>query len=293
MISGMPPAILERMDEVSTVCLDAHVHLYPLYRSDEAIASLFRNLGSWTPRAGGSDKGRDALAPVCRVAILAESRRCHAFREIRAQGCIRGTEGLKVAPTESYGVAITAANGDRLHLLAGRQVVTRERIEILALTVDAAIPDGLSADETLAAVKQAEGVSVVSWAPGKWLGGRGRVVRSLIERYPPAAFLLGDSSLRPTVWSEPLLMRRGRRRGFAIVAGSDPLPFAGEERRAGTYGCVYRGPFDDAHPVSSMRRILTERPSSLRLAGRRSGPFEVALRLMKNARSKSAAGPGG
>ena len=36
-------------------------------------------------------------------------------------------------------------------------------------------------------------------------------------------------------------MRQARDRGFKIVAGTDPLPFAGEERGIGRYGVAWSG----------------------------------------------------
>ena len=128
---------------------------------------------------------------------------------------------------------------------------------------------------------EAGGVPVVGWAPGKWFFGRGKIVASLIESCDPGQLAVGDTILRATCWAEPLLMRAARRRGCTVLAGSDPLPFAGEEVRAGTYATVLEGAFDKQKPRSSLRELL--QTGSACTMGRRNGPVLMLQRLRKNA----------
>jgi hypothetical protein len=73
-------------------------------------------------------------------------------------------------------------------------------------------------------------------------------------------------------------MRLGRERGLAVIPGSDPLPFAGEERYAGTYGFIYQGAFDASQPAASIGRMLAG--DGLMPVGARCGTWDVARRLM-------------
>jgi hypothetical protein len=246
------------------IAADTHVHLYPFYDRDAALDGAFRRLAALAPDAG------------VRAVFLTERYDCDAFTDL---------PGERV---QGYAVRWKCDGPGENVVFAGRQIVTRERLEVLALTIDKIIPDGLILDDVIGQVRALGGVPVVAWAPGKWFGARGEMVRRLVDVSAPGLFLLGDSSLRPTVWPEPDLMKAGRRRGFHVVAGSDPLPFRGEERMAGTYGTCLEGHWDAAAPVSSARTLLYA-GVGLRLIGRRGGPATTALRLWKNRAAKKKA----
>ena len=150
------------------------------------------------------------------------------------------------------------------------------------MTVDDDIPDGLSVEETLAAIRSAGGVPALNWAPGKWFFRRGKTVRRLILDAAPGDFIVCDTSLRPTVWPTPRSMRLARARGLRMTAGSDPLPFPGEERQLGRYAAVYGGVLDPECPVASLRRMLTDEGTAIQVAGDRGGLLETAVRLKRN-----------
>ncbi len=121
----------------------------------------------------------------------------------------------------------------------------------------ATIPDGLPAVEVIRRVIEAGGIPVLAWSPGKWLFARGRLVRDLIASDQGRILRLGDTTLRPTLWPAPRLMKLAHERGMTVIPGSDPLPLAGEERYAGTYGFIYQGAFDASQPAASIGRMLT------------------------------------
>lgn len=123
---------------------------------------------------------------------------------------------------------------DNLHLIAGRQVVSKERLEFLALFCKANIPDGLSVDDLAKAVKKASGILVLNWAPGKWMFKRAKIVKEVLTKFTPMDLLICDTALRFVF--EPSLMKKARKKGFKIIAGSDPFPLPNEEQRVGQYG---------------------------------------------------------
>lgn len=191
---------------------------------------------------------------------------------------------------EENGLILFENDKPQLYLFSGRQIVTAERIEILALTVDIEVMKDTPAEDVVKTVLDAGGIPVLSWAPGKWFLGRKKVVRQLIDSFDSGKLLIGDSTLRPTVWAEPLLMQVARSRGFAVVAGSDPLPFSGEEKYMGTYASVLDGPFDPDKPVSCIRKILTTSGGKITKAGKRCGPLEVIRRLKRCTATKRKLG---
>jgi hypothetical protein len=130
---------------------------------------------------------------------------------------------------------------------------------------------------------------VIPWSPGKWYFGRKRVVRRLLDRFGPQRLLVGDTPLRPMGYPEPLLVRHARREGFRVLAGSDPLPFAGEERQLGRYVTLFSGAaFNPHRPSDSVRGMLTSGAQG-RSVGRRALPLALVVRLWRNQRARRRA----
>jgi hypothetical protein len=253
----------------STIILDGHAHLYPAYRLPVALDALFTNLARCAP---GAD------API-RIGLLADTAACRAYRDRIAQPRPKQADRFILQPTDEP-AAMAIREEDRLlgYLIAGRQIVTAERLEVLALTVDLDLPDGRPLGEVLAAIREAGGVATLPWSPGKWSGARGRLVRQQVETECPSAFLLGDTSLRPNGWPTPLLFKDGLARGFHVLRGTDPLPFPGEESRLGTCATLLRGPWDPARPATSVRRLLADPACPFKPAGRRLSPAGFVTR---------------
>jgi hypothetical protein len=258
---------------------DTHVHLYPCYDPALAARTLIANLGRLNGRA-------------VKAAFLAERAGSHAFRQLKEGTLSLAGAGFAAEPSGEPGaLAVTGQGEPLLWLFAGRQIVAAERIEVLALTADLEIPDGLPARQAIEAVLAGGGLPVLSWAPGKWFLARGRLVEDLMRRFGARSLLLGDTSLRPALWPEPGLMRLGARQGMGIVAGSDPLPFAGEERYMGTFATLLEADFEPRRPVTAARAALMS-PGVRRIRiGRRGGPLETLRRLAKNASVRAAGRP--
>lgn len=251
---------------------DTHVHLYACY--DIALA-----LNTLRERLSGKDP--DAVL----LAFLAERRDCNYFQAL-AEGNL--DVGMEFSSITDQDHVLHGSSGSRsMYLFAGRQVVTEERLEILALTTNADIPDGLPAQDVLERILDIGGLPVISWAPGKWFFKRGKLVQNLLDRYSPSTLFLGDSTLRPTAWPEPRLMRQARQAGYSVLAGSDPLPFAGEERNLGRFATQMEGNFDPQRPVDSIRALLRA-PGSMspRHVGERGALLETLRRLYKNHQTK-------
>jgi hypothetical protein len=259
--------------------LDTHVHLHPVYDLARTFAAARDVL------AGAA--GPDGAAGLC----LTEAAGCRAFDTLRDGGWV--VPAWTVAPAEDGRTlrVSPATGGEGLWIVAGRQIVTRERIEVLALGCGTEVPDGLAAEDAVGRVSSTGALPVLPWAPGKWFGGRGRLVATLMDRFGPSAVALADTALRPIGWPTPVLIRRGLREGFRVLAGSDPLPFAGEEGRIGRYATVVDGPLDPDEAAASILRLLGPGGPPLLTVGRRPCFPATALRLLRHARAKRAPGP--
>ncbi len=206
---------------------DTHVHLYPDYDLGRLFCAAARNLRALATR------------PEDRLALFLTERAGHHMFDGLQQGNLPLPESIKVVSNaETLHVHV---GGEELVVLPGRQIVTRDRLEVLSLTVDDEIPDGGELEEVLQYVRDVEGVPVLPWSPGKWRGERGKNVLAQIKRAEPGQLFIGDILMRPRSVPEPAALRLARERGLTLLAGSDPLPLPNEEDRVGRYGVRLEG----------------------------------------------------
>ena len=257
------------------LAVDAHAHLHPAHRIDRWLSAALANLSG----LGGGE-------PVERVAFLADTARAEGFHQL-ADRRVAPAQDVERVPGRVPALVVSRA-GERLHVLAGRQLVTRERVEVLALGTRASLRDGLALGDTLAAVRAAGATAVLPWSPGKWLGPRGRLVAAALEAAAAGELVVADSSLRPAGLPLPPLLRRARRLGIPLVAGSDPLPPRAEEAHVGRYGVVGEGAAIEG-PAGVAEAALALVVGGGRLAGRRSGLAAVLWRLARHSRGAGRA----
>ena len=268
-----------------SLVMDTHVHLYRDTDQADTLRQARVRLLRWAERWN--------LPRPLPVLCLAERHDHNVFVELKNGRLPLGPEFTIEVPQEPGAVLIFARNESApTVVLAGRQIVTSEKVEVLGLIMENLVQDGRPLLDTLERIRAEGGLPVLSWAPGKWWGQRGRLARGAIAAAEPGALLLGDSSLRPWLWPEPRLFRKGREQGLTVVAGSDPLPIPGDAAWAGQVATVYHpAAVDLERPASSIAVILGgERPKHPRI-GRHLSPATVLLRLLKNYGHKAAKAP--
>ena len=263
--------------EMSVVTGDCHFHLYPGHDPARSISGLIHNLDLMTGREEN----------IFKIAFLAESKQFNYFRKILNRELNFERIGLETsAGPEEHCVSFRKQGEVKICLVAGRQIVTKEKIEILGLGMEEIIPDNNPAEETIEKVISAGGLPVLAFSPGKWLFKRALIARRLVNTKFSRPLLIGDSALRPLGWGRPAIMRRAVMKNIAVLPGSDPLPPAGEEKYAGCYGFVYRGEFDPARPLTAMKQIIADAPSAIVPAGRRCSFMNVAGKLYQLLQSR-------
>lgn len=216
--------------------VDAHVHVHSCFSAEALFDGALRNF-----RRAASDLGHSEAVGCL---MLAEMAGAHWFRRARQ---------------EDESSLLVERGTERLVVVAGRQIVTRERLEVLALGRDADIPDGLPLSEALLRVRESGALPVLPWGFGKWWGRRGALVEETIARNEGELYL-GDNSGRLRLAGMPRLLREARERGLIVLPGTDPLPFPDQAGRAGSFGFVLEGPLDLRRPAEDLlRRVRTLR----------------------------------
>lgn len=258
------------------ILVDGHVHLYDCADRLRFAEATARNLARAVPAGVSHWQG---------CLLLTETARDTAFQNLREADLCGGLK-IKTIPDDPAALSLNW-NGSALMLIAGRQVVTAEGLEVLALATARQFDDGQPIAALLAQLR-AEGIpAVLPWGLGKWLGRRGRVVADLVQDQP--GLLLGDNAGRPPGWSVPLF-----RRGLPVLPGTDPLPLPGAEEGVGQYGFMLDGRLDPQRPAVDMaRRLMALRAQPQTFGHRRSfGTIlgeQVALRRAKPAPGAMAA----
>lgn len=241
---------------VERLLVDGHVHFHDGYDEENFLAAAHANLsrhGSGLP-----------------TLLLAEMNGANVFARWRTGKAV----WLVEKTLESNSLLL----GDKLLVIAGRQIVTAERIEVLALLTSEMFKDGLSLNETIGRVRASGALVVLPWGVGKWLAARNHHISAAASQYP---VLLGDNAGRPLGWPAPSLFRN-----HVVLPGTDPLRVKDGQQIVGSYGFAIDGTFDLTCPAMALAAVLRNLTQSPCALGRRVGPFafarqQISLRLQK------------
>lgn len=236
------------------------MHVYKCFDEQNTLESAYRKL-----------KKTETDLPTF---LLTETSNDNAFERWSSGNCVWSIEKLK----EDHELLL----GGKLLIVAGRQVITAEGIEVLATFTNRRFQDGEPLATTLQRVKNAGAVPILPWGVGKWLGNRGRIVSNIVRENP--SLLIGDIAGRPKAWPLPSWTRSKR-----IINGSDPLPLPSQENRGGAYGFSIQPDslIDFSNPSKQLKNSIENPQNRLHPAGRQvsiwqSLSFQLALRLHKN-----------
>jgi hypothetical protein len=211
-----------------TIRLDSHAHLYEGYSVRRWCDAIAQNL--------------QLQSGIVGAVIVVDRAGQDAFSRLRNEV---PAFALWEEHTHSSGAANVGSiviNGRSFFVIRGVQYISVERIEVLGLGIARSGPDGVSASALVQRIADEGGVACLPWSPGKWLGKRGSVVRSLIAEVSQDGVVFGDISLRTSLGPPSLLLREARRAGFRVLPGTDPLPRLADETLAGSYGVAFSTP---------------------------------------------------
>ncbi len=261
---------------------DGHVHIHACYQIPRLFESALHNFQA--QQKSMLHRGKAAC-----FLFLTESAGADWFgswKTLMNKGR-NGIAGFTAAGTgDSNCLRLKKQEGDSLFLVAGRQIVTAESLEVLALGLEKPFPDGRPIQTVLDELAEGDCLRVLPWGAGKWLGKRGKIIRDIIAAQPENPLFLGDNGNRPFFWPLPATFSLAGRNSIRNLPGSDPLPFDGQEKKAGGYGFSLAGEIDPAYPFSSLRALLTANMTTIIPYGKteRLIPFlhhQIAMQLSK------------
>lgn len=280
----MAASTLEENSRHLPVLIDTHVHLHQCFEAEQVFSIASQNFARYASRLGYSKNHVACL-------LLTEMRDESWF--LNHQSLVKSHTGLlplksgwtlKATSENESLLAVNDTNDAQLAVIAGRQIVTEENLEVLALITSTVIPDGLSLAETVDAVANVGGIPVLPWGVGKWFGRRGKVILNFLQHFDDPKVFLGDNSGRPIGWPRPKYFQLMEQKGVPVLPGTDPLPLPNEVSKIGGFGLHVMADFNQHRPGDSVRRILNSATPSAETFGQLESPWhflknQITLRL--------------
>lgn len=268
----------------TNVLVDAHVHLYDCFDRGAFFDAALKNFRQASQTLGLPIDTHGCL-------LLTETSRDHAFESLMSQHELDGGRWRFHPASEGRSLVAALDGKDVLTVIAGRQVVTREGLEVLALCCNEEFTDGRAVEHTIEKVIEVEGLPVLPYGVGKWSGARGLIVDKLLESALGSRLMLGDNAGRLAMSGEPKQFALARERGIWVLPGTDPLPFPSQAKGVGRYGMMLSGGTDATKPASSVKQLIETADQQPQTFGRTDGPIrflllQTAMQLRKRLRKR-------
>jgi hypothetical protein len=254
------------------IFIDSHVHIYDCFEVDLLLDSALSNFQ--TAASHHNTTGQ----PSFYVLLLTERENDNWFQRTLATVAARDQENgsisenwcaTKAEDPDSLMVFRRDSADNRMYVVAGRQVVTKEKIEVLSLYSQEGIRDGIPLAETVNTIEQQNSIAVLPWGVGKWIGARGKAIETFLSAHKTGGLYLGDNGGRPSVWPTPTLFRLAEKKGVAVLPGTDALPLKGEACRIGSFGFFLNDALSpEEDPTSYLKKTLLSQEQAIVPFGR-------------------------
>lgn len=236
------------------IFVDAHVHIHDHFSLSRLFLISLQNFRKY--------HDANITGIMHSFLLLTESCGVNKFANLKEHGDQSGNFSIHDTG-ERETLKVTTLGGQTLYVVAGRQIVTAEKVEVLALGLDVEYPDGNTLKETLKDLNSTKCLRVLPWGAGKWIGKRGKIIQSLISTWSDGPLFLGDNGNRPSCWPLPPIFSDAKTRGIFNLPGSDPLPFSEQEKKAGSFGFSIPGEVDPSKPFSSLKEAIFSAPNTI------------------------------
>lgn len=239
-------------DEVHPLKLlvDTHVHFHECFTWMAFLDAAFANFARARRHSGWDPEWVGCM-------MFTETAGVNHYRALLDDPALARALGWRVEKGDDGCSAMLRRPGNgAMTIVAGRQIVTAEHLEVLALGCVDELPDGRPIRDVVRAVADRDALAVIPWGFGKWLGRRGQIVRDLIERADGTGLWLGDNGGRMRVLPRPHLFNWSERHGVVVLGGSDPLPLSAHVTRPGSYGSVLDVSHEEARAGSAIKAAI-------------------------------------
>ncbi len=265
------------------ILIDAHIHFHDCYDKNVFFNSAkynFENIAK-------SKNCKNFQSVLC----FTESYGDDAFIKLSENAKKNEKVGLwKASLTENENtIKLSDVTGFNLFIVAGKQIVTLEKLEVLALGLMEEYKDGKPIKDVLKDIAEFNVLSVIPWGVGKWFSSRKQIVENLVLQNNTYPIYLGDNGNRPFFWSKPNLFKIAEEKGIYNLPGSDPLPFKKEVNKPGSFGFIIDEILNEDNPFDSIYNIITTSNKQFETFGKLESPLnflknQVSMQIVKRNR---------
>ena len=258
------------------IIADAHVHLHDCFDLEHMLNSALNNFQNFSKLKGYHDNFNALL-------FLTEIGKRNKFFQLR--NYTKTNKTLIKNKLKNWDIYQTQ---EEVSLsVSNQQIVTAEKLEVLALITNQDFEDSLSLEETIEKIVSVGGIPVLPWGVGKWIGKRGKILNEFLTKSNSPILFLGDNSGRPIFWLRPSYFQQAEAKGLKILPGTDPLPLIGESSRPGSFGFMIQDSLSKEKPGAHIKQILLRSNQSLEPYGSLENPFrfirnQLAIRYRKS-----------
>ena len=236
--------------EQNLILIDSHVHIYDCFNIRRFFESALNNFNFQCIKAGFTN--------FIGILFLTETKNDNYFTKIKGNLFNKELIELFLKPinnNEEHSLVYNY-NDNYLVLISGKQIITSEKIEVLALGTTKNLDYGESLIDSIIKIKSIGALPVLPWGVGKWFGKRGKIIANFIENCRDVKYFLGDNSGRSSFLLFPKQFRIANKKGIRILRGSDPLPINSQEKKVGSFGFYIKSNLDLNYPCKDVNKIL-------------------------------------
>ncbi|MGE5845581.1 MAG: hypothetical protein ACM34O_02570 [Ignavibacteria bacterium] len=266
---------MEKIKAESMLLIDAHVHIHESFIIDRFLNSAWENFKN-------AAENYFDIKKFAAILFLTESSGVNQFRILkeksRESNSQKNYEWSFCLTEEENSIIASKSEEQKIIIIAGKQIVTKERLEVLGLGIINGIEDKRNIQEVINNINGKGGLAVIPWGVGKWIGEKRKIVRDSIKTGKPGLLFIGDNGNRPFFWSNKKIFEQFEEKNIRNLSGSDPLPFKTENDRAGSFGFAMEGFLNFDKPFESIiMKLLNEQPELFYY-----GKLETPYRFFRN-----------
>lgn len=247
--------------------IDSHIHIHECYDLETFFDSAFNNFSKYSYDS-------EYQSALC----LTESYGANIFEKLKKTAKNNIPIGKYSLNLTNSSNVLKINNKHPLFIISGKQIITKENLEVLAIGLENEYDDGIRIEKVLSDVINSHCIPIIPWGFGKWIGKRKKILENLILNNEYFPIFLGDNGNRTWFLHKSRLFKIAQRKNIFNLQGSDPLPFSREVTKPGSYGIILDDCLDERNPFESLYQILIHTESQFQVYGK----LESLLYFLKN-----------
>lgn len=239
-----------------TILIDSHVHVHDIFDDELFLNNALRNFKYYHSKMNDNSLMQGML-------LLTESRGEKSFEKIKGLSSKENKSISIVETRETESVKAIFPDGSLIYIISGKQIVTAENLEVLALGTVKDFEEKKPITETIIKVAESGAIPVIPWGFGKWTGKRRKIIEYLMFNKNLPEFYWGDNSGRLGFMKSPADYEKENSNKRRVLPGSDPLPFANQIEKPGSFGFYIKNDPEPDYPFKSLKSFFSKKENEI------------------------------